>query len=385
MNTIKSNVVQIAHTDKQSDLSSGKQLFNKLIKRINAHRKELSAWQEIIPAYQQKYSSEFLPLVAKLDGFKEELVYLLDNSYKNTNFSRKERMKLADFICSLSEDLLAEQENEKLKQIYNKYSRSDFDLEKEEMQGCAKSMLEDMLGIDLENDIDINSPEALFEEVAQKMEQKLEQEEGQRSMYKKSAKVKAKEAAQKQEEQEISQSIKAIYRELVVSLHPDKEQDDKERQRKTALMQKINVAYKNKDLLTLLELQLEVEQINQSTINAMTEKRVAHYNAVLTNQVRELKLEILGIKHMFQIRFPSLAKKLLSPKHVMENLYTDIRMINRDIKQAAQELLLFKNVKHIKAFLRNYMPQTQEDFIISEMDELFYSLSKGNMRRTNSR
>ena len=385
MNTTKTGIVQIVYSDKQPCLSKGKKTFNKLINQINAHRKELSAWEKVIPLYQQKYSAEFLPLVEKLNGFKEKAVYLFDNIYKNNIFSRKEKQKIADFICSMSAGLLSDKRNEKLKQLYNKYSGSDFDLEKEEMQDDFKSMLEGMFDIDLGNNVDINSPEAILKEMAEKVQKKVAQEEIQRSKQKKSAKALAKEAAQKQADQEVSQSMKAVYRELVVSLHPDKERDHIEQQRKTALMQRINVAYKNKDLLTLLELQLEVEQIDQSTINTMTEERISHYNAVLTNQVSELKREILSIKHMLQFRFPTLSEIPLYPKRVLANLSADMLIINRDIKEIAQDLLSFKDIKNIKTFLREYRLQPQEDFGFLEMGDFFYSSEKEFMTKKSNR
>ncbi|MDZ7811938.1 MAG: J domain-containing protein [Ideonella sp.] len=57
--------------------------------------------------------------------------------------------------------------------------------------------------------------------------------------------------------QAVSQSLREIYRKLASALHPDRASDDADRARRHALMQKVNQANDAKDLLTLLQLQLE--------------------------------------------------------------------------------------------------------------------------------
>jgi hypothetical protein len=366
MNNIESRIVQITQADKQ-ELSKAKKLFNKLVKQIDNQKKELSEWQTIMPIYQYKYSSEFLPLIKKMDECRKTLIYLLDNVYEDNKITKRERAKISDLICSMAPYLIINNENDRLKQIYDKYSDSNFDTEKQDAQNDIKLMMKDMFDLDIgEDDMDFSSPESLLAKVAQKMKQKLEQEESEEEnreenkeedwpKRKKSAKTLAKEETQKQEKQEISQSIKDVYRQLASSLHPDKEQDPQERIRKTALMQNINIAYKNKDLLTLLELQLEVEQINQSNIDNMPETRIMHYNKVLTNQSSELKQEILGIKQAMQFKFSTLADKIMSPKKIIESLNVEIGLINLDIKKASHDLKLFhQDLKNIKNFLKNY-------------------------------
>jgi hypothetical protein len=342
MNNIESSIVLITQNDKQ-DLSKAKKLFNKLVKQIDNQKKELSEWQTIMPIYQNKYSTEFLPLIKKMDECHEELIYLLDNAYEDNKITKRERVTISDLICSMAPDLIINNESDRLKQIYDKYSDSNFDTQKQNAQDDIKLMMKDIFNIDIgEDDIDFSSPESLLAKVAQKMKHKLEQEENKKEWpkRKKSAKTLAKEETQKQEIQEISQSIKDVYRQLASSLHPDKEQDPQEKIRKTALMQNINVAYKNKDLLTLLELQLEVEQINQSTIDNMPEMRIMHYNRVLTDQSYELKQEILGIKQAMQFKFSTLEDKVMSPKKIIESLNVEIGLIKLDIKKASYDLNL---------------------------------------------
>src|SRR5205823_1944963 len=100
--------------------------------------------------------------------------------------------------------------------------------------------------------------------------------------------------------QKISESIREDYRKLISALHPDRELDPAERERKNRLMQRANVAYDNRNLLELLELQLEIEQIDQSMINTPSKSRLKHYNQVLTEQYKELRQEISEIEMSFK-------------------------------------------------------------------------------------
>ncbi|WP_262471530.1 J domain-containing protein, partial [Clostridioides difficile] len=85
------------------------------------------------------------------------------------------------------------------------------------------------------------------------------------------------EAREQEEQAQISLSIREVYRKLASALHPDRETDPQERDRKTRLMQRVNEAYDKNNLLQLLELQLELDHIDQRSINHISEARLTHY------------------------------------------------------------------------------------------------------------
>lgn len=89
---------------------------------------------------------------------------------------------------------------------------------------------------------------------------------------KKSAKTLAKEAAKAQEEEQISLSIRGVPQtgQCAARYEPD----PAERERKTALMQRANEAYANKNLLQLLELQLELEHIDAAHLANLAPERL---------------------------------------------------------------------------------------------------------------
>ena len=143
-------------------------------------------------------------------------------------------------------------------------------------------------------------------------------------------------------------SVRELYRKLVSALHPDRESDPQERDKKTALMQRVNHAYDQKNLLLLLELQLE--HIDQTTINNIAAGRLNHYNKILKEQLDALEHEILHIEDTFKIQFgiPPFAK--ISPSAVMRNLAADITGLQHAIRELEDDLLVFQDIKKLTAW-----------------------------------
>lgn len=351
--------VHIVSQNKQSTLSKSQKLFNNLIKKIDAERKRLVAWQTMIPLYHQKHASEFAPLTQTFNELRAELVRLFDKASAEKLFNKNDRAKLNDMICTIAAELIIENDDEDLKRIYNKHSGGDIDAEIKEEKSTMKAMMQDILGVDLGDDFDFGSPESVMTHVSEKMRQKLEDEEQIRQDYqkrnvkrKRSAKTLAREAKQEAEAQNISQSIREVYRKLASALHPDKEQDALERDRKTALMQRVNIAYNNKDLLKLLELQLEVEQIDQAAINTITEERLKYYNKILAEQSKELRMEVSAVSDFFRIRFNIGPDVSLSPETAIRSLEDDIKNLKKDISGLKNDLYLFQDLKNLNKHLK---------------------------------
>lgn len=354
-------MIQISTNNRSSNLSKAEKLFNKLTKKIEEKRNELSAWQNVIPAYQQKYISQFLPLKKSFDEYRIQIVRLLDKVFIDKALSKKDREKISDIIASITAELALEGNDGNLKEIYNKYSKSDFDAELNESEDMMKEMMAEMFGIELGDEFDIRSPEASMAHIGRKLQQKIVEDEELRqqrmeehSKRKKSAKVLEKEARQQEEAKNISQSIREVYRKLSSVLHPDRETDAVEREKKTALMQRANVAYDNKDLLGLLELQLEIEQINEKALNNITEDRLKHYNKILADQLNELKDEIQAVEFSFGMRFNIPPEEIPLPETAIDELEEDIQDAQDSIASIKSDLALFQDVKNIKTWLKGY-------------------------------
>jgi hypothetical protein len=364
----KTHVKTVRIAAEPSQLSKGQKAFNTLIKQIENRRAQLAAWEAAIPSYQQKYTGELLPLVDASVDLQVEMVHCLDRACDLKGLTKTERRTIADLITGLAGDIVAERDDAELKAVYNKHSQSDYDEENAAHFMDMKDMLEGMLGTDLGDDLDMSSPEEIIKRAQAKMQEAQMQfdadqqaREERRAKRKKTAKQLAREAKQQAEEQHISQSIREVYRKLASALHPDRETDPQERQRKTALMQRANDAYAKKNLLQLLELQLELEHIDQAAINSMSEDRLKHFNKVLKEQLVELEQELMDVEGRFRAQFDISPYANVAPGTLMRNLDKDIAGVKQAIRDLKRDLLAFEDVKKVKAWLKDMRRQSRAE------------------------
>lgn len=365
MSSSSPKIISIAQTSASKELSKPQKQFNKLIKKIETQKQALLEWQESLPLYNQKIIGEYQPLWDTYNQQRVDLVYLLDRAYDDKLFTKSDKAKIKHILTDLAEQLIIEHGREELKEIHNKYSGSDFDADQEETDAMAaelmKSMMGNLFGIDIDDEVDLSSPEKIQAFLHQKNQEseaeyteKQRQAEEKRAKRKKTQKQLDKEAKKQQEAQNISQSIREVYRKLAAALHPDREPDEQERERKTRLMQRVNAAYEKKNLLQLLELQLEVEQIDQDHLNTIAEDRLKYFIKILKEQLSELEQEIAGYEQEFNVRMKRPFYTRLSPKTMMMSLEMDIRSLRRDIVSLKDDIKLFQNPSSLKAFLKSY-------------------------------
>lgn len=353
------SIINIAAGKDPAHLSKAQKSFNTLTKQIQTKRAALAAWQDAIPAYQQKYARELSPLIVSLGELQLQVVRRLDQASDQKGMTSSERRTLGELISQMAGDLAEERDDAELIALYNKHSGSDYEAEQAAALEGMKSLFEAELGVDLGDDLDINSHDELIMRAQARLKEQQAQSEAMRHaeqevqpIRKKTAKQLAKEAKLEAEAQQLSLSIKEVFRKLVSALHPDREPDAEERQRKTALMQRVNQAYDKRNLLLLLELQLELEHIDQSTLDNISEDRLKHFNKILKEQLTELDQEIFHTEDLFMAQFGYNPYDHPSPTTIMRHLDADIAEVKRTIRNLKSDLLEFKDVKKVKDWLK---------------------------------
>ncbi len=371
----KNKAVRVTPQTDKKTLSPAQKKFNSLTKKIDQQKKLLIEWKETIPLYQQKVETEYDPLDTTLNEYRAEMVRLFDQHYDNPLFKKTDKTKIKHLICDISENLIAEFGMDELKPLFNKYSEEDYDVMNQGADAAIgdlmKGMVENIFKVKLEDDVDISSPEKFQAHLKEKL---LELEENQASTpvqeRKKTKKQLEKEARQHEEEEMASKSVREVYRKLVAELHPDREPDEQERQRKTELMQRVNTAYGKKDLLQLLELQLEIEQIDPEHLSNIADNRLKYFNKILNEQLAELERENGQIEYMFKMDLNEPIFISLSPQRLMLQVSRDIQTLKETIVAAQKELTEFQNPAAFKAWLKSYKIPKNTDF--DDFDELFF-------------
>lgn len=356
--------VRIGPSSGPALLSSAQKRFNTLIRQIGQKRDRLAAWAATAPAYQAKYTGELLPLADAIEAVQGELVRSLDRACELDALTKTERRQMSELIASLARDLLESSDDAELKTIYNKHSQSDYDQEEADELAHLKAAMEAMLGVDLGDAVGATSRDALMQQAqahlrAQRAEREAMRQarEERRARRKKSGQQAAREAQQAAAAKQVSQSIREVYRKLASALHPDRESDPQERARKTALMQRANEAYGSNNLLQLLELQLELEHIDQSAIDGLGDARLAHYNAVLKDQLGELEREILEVEGRFRAQFGLAPHLPVAPTTVLHDLGREIIVAQEALAAMQHNLQQVADVMALKRWLKDMKRQ----------------------------
>jgi hypothetical protein len=367
--------IRIAPKKQGSTLSAAQKRFNNLIKQIDKNKKLLLDWKDTIPVYQQKVGQEYEPLFDTFNGYRLEWLQLLDQYYEQPQFKKTDKAKIKHIIGTVCDDLVVDMESEAVKALFNKYKDTDYDaMVQEQEQAMAemiKGLAKEMFKVDIDDDVDVSTPEKFQAHLQDKLREQAEAEEAVKAAKpkKKTVKQLAREAKQQEDEALAGKSVQEIYRKLVAALHPDREPDEQERVRKTELMQRVNTAYGKKDLLQLLELQLEAEQVDAAQLGHIADDRLKHFNKILGEQLAELADEIEHIEMTFmeRLNMPFFGK--ITPKHLLAELAHDMRQVKQDIAYIKEDLQDHADPAAFKAWLKAYRipkPKRRDAF-----DELF--------------
>ncbi len=372
-----SELVRVPVAPDGSAPSKAQKAFNRLIEKIEAQRQALAAWQAFLPQFQQRVAAEGEPLQQRCLAARWSLAMLFDNAHDRAGTTKREQAKLASLVLDLCAELLqsADEEDPALIALHDKHSHASLAERKAEESRFLMDMAETMFGVDLDEGQDLSSPETVRAALHRKMQ---EQNSAQAELAaqaaavpprRKSAKALAKEAQIAAQAQAATMSVREIYRKLASALHPDRETDDAERVRKTALMQQVNQAYAKTDLLRLLELQIEAEQIDLATLGAISEQRLGHYNQVLAEQSAQLDHEIDALTLPYQHQTGAFGGSL-KPETLSRTLDGDLAQLRHDARRIEHDLKRLQDRAVLKAWLRGVKVQHRRSGADSD-DELF--------------
>lgn len=229
-----------------------------------------------------------------------------------------------------------------------------------------QEMLSAIFGVEFDDLDKIDSADELFEAAMEKARAQREAAQEAHAAKRTKRKKSSREKQQEQEALDTDKVVREIYRKLASALHPDRETDPEERARKANLMAQVNAANDRRDLLTLLQLQLQIEQLNPGDVAAMAEEKLHHFNRVLKEQEQNLRREQQQLAT--QIRdglgltwgTPLTARSIdAALRAEAQQLQHNIALIQRDITVIRQDAGLKRWVKQQIALMDDLTP---EDF-----------------------
>lgn len=358
----RTDVIPTATTEDGRPLTPAQKRFQSLVKRIEAERATLSAWHNHAPAFRQAYWEAIDPLMEDLDSATRRWAFALDGALEKTIWTAAQRTTLQELICDATSNLLMAGDDAEVKALFDKHALDTYDSQQRDMLLTIKSMAEQELGIDLGDDDfatedelreRIRQAEAAAADAAPEIEVEPPPVKPQVSATQKRRDLDAAEA---------SRSLREIYRKLASALHPDRETDPVQREAKTAQMQRVNQAYANKDLLSLLQLQLDVEQIDTHHVATASDQRLKHYNKVLSEQLEELKDEVHDVATDFCMEFRLKSWPLPKPEKLAPFIERATREVKAELFVVQCNLRMLEDVAQTKRWLRGQRVRPQEPF-----------------------
>lgn len=279
----------------QTPLSPAQRKFNQLVRQIEKLRTELQDWDSAETAFVHNWAQQVLPLQIELANCRFGVVQRLHQMMGEKGWTRTERHTQRELLCMLAANLIDDEHTDEaraaeLKALHDAHAEVDFDTAAADDMAEMKRLFETMTGVDLGDD-PVASEDELMQRAFSSMNAQVEQGPPPADAAHSRKRPTAAQRRREQEEKDATQSLREVFRKLASALHPDRADDDADRQRRTEAMQRVNQAYARQDLLALLTLQLEIEQIDTAHLSIASADKLRHYNRVLADQVSELKAE----------------------------------------------------------------------------------------------
>jgi hypothetical protein len=362
----------LAISDAKKVLSKAQKEFNRLTEKIATLRNEIHGFEESTTKMSQRVTTELKPLLKEFSMHQAALVRLFDKAHDSGEYKAKDKKKLSHLISEMAFGLISEHGMEDLKPIFDKYNKESFDETTSEANEVslemAKNMAAMMYGIDIDKDADLDTAEKFHEYLHQKIAEKEEQDEILRAQREearanapktekkrlKEEKYKAKKDKEAAEEKKLSQSVREVYMDLVKTFHPDLEQNEEEKARKTTIMQRVVAAYQDNDLTTLLQLQMEFERIDKEHIGNIAENRLLQFNKILSRQAKDLNETLWDVKERIANACGRDTHELKTPAVIDFFLNTSIKEAKKDLKSIKTEVQELENPLQMKTFVKYY-------------------------------
>jgi hypothetical protein len=288
-------------------LTPAQQRFNDLlaqIERLSGQLQRLQAWSD---RHRYAHIQALRDSVQLAQAHRKSLLLFVHERLQTADFTDRQQRMARGLVRGLIDQLVASADPQ-VQALADLYVSEEDTLEAAQEQAEAaqrlRERIEEALGQPLEKPSQYQTPEEMMA-AGMRQWQRQQQADEDRKNAKRAAR-KAQKQAQKRNaaadkgelpaalmrELDAKSAIRTLFRQLASALHPDREPDDTERLRKTALMSEVNAAYEKNDLTTLLRLQMQLTQgapQNKAGAARMADDKLIAMSVWLKEQVSALQ------------------------------------------------------------------------------------------------
>jgi len=330
-----------------AELTPAQKRFNTLLARVSALSDVIATLEALSTQHRSSHLSAMNALKNQEDAARKNLLLFLDGRLHRAELTATHRRSATQIILALCE-ALGHKNDSQVQAVFNQHhSEEDAQALAEEARAGAehaKAVFEDLFGKPLHGADDLHTAEAVFEAGLRQYREQQQRLEDKRQAKKAKKKPAARQLKDAQQKMDANTALRTVYRQLASALHPDREPDQAERLRKTALMSEVNAAYDRKNLSELLKLQLHIAQIDSASLSRIADDKLNAMCLLLKEQVEALEedeaqaqFEIrhyLGVNELDHISPESLARalaiQLRDKEHEVDTLERDLRRIQNE-------------------------------------------------------
>lgn len=364
-------------TPGNTPLSKEQQNFNRMVKRIEKLQNQILNETDKLNQLNNLYNVEVYPNVKKLGLLKIQLCHLLHKKRQEIKLSAAQNNKLNDLLFDFLDDAFSVVEpDDATKELYSQYSNFSYAEELENQEQAMKEDLRDMLfrrfGLQLDPSLLTDNPD--FDKIEEELRKHWEQKQNGKKAKPKTKKQLAKEELEKQKAALKNKSIRSIYVALAKILHPDTEQNETLRIEKEEMMKMVTVAYENKDLMKLLQLEtlwMSKHNENMSNLDASTLNAYIH---LLIDQVKELEteLQMLYMNPAYTAIFDFGRQDVQSASREIKYEGIRFKEMNKKLQADIQQLETGKKTNAtVTRCIRDYYIEPGSEFIDDERMNIF--------------
>lgn len=274
--------------------------LNKLMGRIGHLTSDLQRLDQLKHTYQAPHHQAMAVLEREVAEQKKAIALKLHEHLEVSNLTVVQRRDLSDVVASLLR-MTEHMQDPALLALMGDYipqHRENEALKKSMLASRTaqlRKMVEELLDPEEADNIP-DDPDELMAILHSKMAQTRAQE-GQEDAFgahstRKRKRPSAPEQQSQQQAQDTKATLRSIFRQLASSLHPDRETNHVERERKTALMSQVNAAYKRQDVAALLHMQVHMLTEDATTVARLGAQQIESMTRLLKQQVASLSADV---------------------------------------------------------------------------------------------
>ena len=349
----------IVQPSEQAPLTPAQQRFNDLLARIEQLSgliQRLEAWSD---RHRYAHIQALRESVQLAQTHRKSLLLFVHERLQTADLTDRQQRMARGMVRGLIDHLalMSDPQVQALADVY--VSEEDTQEAAEEQAEAAQRLrerIEEALGQPIEKPDQYQTPEEMMQAGMRQWQRQQEADE-QRKAAKRAARKAQKQAQKKSaaadkgelppamlREADAKSAIRTVFRQLASALHPDREPDEQERLRKTALMSEVNAAYEKNDLSTLLRLQLQVAQVKPGGAARMADAQLMAMASLLKEQVAALEDDLDQLQSRLSrelcvtvraeadevVMTQGLQRIQADQRHSADSLQADLRRIQND-------------------------------------------------------